>query len=63
MNSLNDMARAVDAIAKNQEAMAKVFAQGERVSTSLFNLAQIIGDPSTITCPTLDEVNARRGHA
>lgn len=64
MNSLNDLARAAEAVAKNQDALDKVFAQVQPVSAKLFGLAQIIGDPEeSHGLATLDEVNRRRGHA
>lgn len=63
MNSLNDLSSAVDAIAKNQEALEAAFAQVQPVSSKLFNLAQIIGDPEEARgLATLDGVNRRRGY-
>lgn len=60
--SLNDLDRAVNSIAKNQDALDKAFAQVQPVSAKLFGLAQIVGDPEEAHgLATLDEVNRRRG--
>ena len=62
MNSLNDFDSLVSAIEKSQESNTAAINQAERVSSKTWAMAEIIGDPSTISCPTLDEVNKRRGY-
>ncbi len=60
--SLNDFQSMLVAVANSQRDITSVINQAERVSSKAWAVAEIIGDPSMLSCPTLDEVNARRGY-